>query len=74
MNMKGIKRRDRETVKLICISSPDKYELPLLFTRSIDEVSQFTGIKRKSVSVLLSRQRRSHTNVITMGGYHVEQL
>ena len=72
MNMKGVKRG--ETVKLICISSPDEYEFPLLFTHSIAEVSQFTGLKRKSVSELLSRQRRSHTKVITMGGYHVEQL
>lgn len=72
MNMKGIKHG--QTGKLICISTADAYELPILFTRSLDEISNFTGVKKKSVAEQLSRQRKNHTQVICIGGYHVEQL
>lgn len=72
LSMKGIKHG--QTGKLICISTADAYELPILFTRSLDEISNFTGVKKKSVIELLSRQRRTHTKVITIGGFHVEQI
>lgn len=72
LNMKGVKHG--QMGKLICVSTPDEYELPLLFTRSCDEVSRFTGVKKKSIAEQLSRQRKNHTQVICIGGYHVEQL
>ena len=72
VDMKGKKKGS--TCRLICISYADAYELPILFTSSLDEISEFTGVKKKSVAEQLCRQRRKHTPVICIGGFHVEQL
>ena len=32
------------------------------------------GVKKKSIAEQLSRQRRKHIQVISIGGYHIEQI